>query len=60
MSFFPPQSSKPRSTRLKLAIGGLVLGTTLGASASALAQSEDYPSKPNSSCPGRRVAAAIP
>ncbi|GAA5175746.1 tripartite tricarboxylate transporter substrate binding protein [Modicisalibacter zincidurans] len=46
MSFFPPQSSKPRSTRLKLAIGGLVLGTTLGASASALAQSEDYPSKP--------------
>ena len=45
MSFFPPQSSKPRSTRLKLAIGGLVLGTTLGASASALAQSEDYPAK---------------
>ncbi|MEA3251649.1 MAG: transporter substrate-binding domain-containing protein [Pseudomonadota bacterium] len=37
MSFFPLQSSKPRSTRLKLAIGALVLGTALGASASALA-----------------------
>ena len=46
MSFFPPQSSKPRSTRLKLALGGLMLGTAIGASASTLAQSEDYPSKP--------------
>lgn len=46
MSFFTLQHPKEsRSTRLKLAIGGLVLGTALGASASALAQSE-YPSKP--------------
>ena len=37
MSFFPPQSSKPCSARLKLAIGSLVLGTAIGASASALA-----------------------
>ncbi|MCK0744509.1 Bug family tripartite tricarboxylate transporter substrate binding protein [Chromohalobacter nigrandesensis] len=47
MSFFTPQHpSDIRSTRFKLAIGGLVLGTALGASATALAQSEDYPSKP--------------
>jgi len=46
MSFFTLQHPKEsRSTRLKLAIGGLVLGTALGASASALGQSE-YPSKP--------------
>jgi tripartite-type tricarboxylate transporter receptor subunit TctC len=32
--------------RLKLAIGGLVLGTALASSAVALAQSEDYPNKP--------------
>jgi len=47
MSFFTPQHpSDIRSTRLKLAIGSLVLGTALGVSATALAQSEDYPSKP--------------
>lgn len=47
MSFLTPQDSNDfRSTRLKLAIGGLVLGTALGVSATALAQAEDYPDKP--------------
>ncbi|MDW5377149.1 tripartite tricarboxylate transporter substrate binding protein [Halomonas sp. HP20-15] len=52
MSFAPQQCTSQdrtrsvRSTRLKLAIGGLVLGTALGASAATLAQSEAYPDKP--------------
>ncbi|WP_136069183.1 Bug family tripartite tricarboxylate transporter substrate binding protein [Modicisalibacter radicis] len=42
----PQHPSEPRPTRLKLAIGGLVLGTALGATATALAQSDSYPDKP--------------
>ncbi|WP_372612439.1 Bug family tripartite tricarboxylate transporter substrate binding protein [Halomonas sp.] len=42
----PSQTRASRSMRLKLAIGGLVLGTALASSAVALAQSEDYPNKP--------------
>ncbi|WP_280562941.1 MULTISPECIES: tripartite tricarboxylate transporter substrate binding protein [unclassified Chromohalobacter] len=40
------RSQASRSFRFKLIIGGLMLGTALGVSATALAQSEDYPSKP--------------
>ncbi|MCT8467284.1 tripartite tricarboxylate transporter substrate binding protein [Chromohalobacter canadensis] len=39
-----PQATRP--LRFKLIIGGLVLGTALGASTASLAQSEEYPDKP--------------